>query len=110
MRPAFALCFPLVILHGRKQNTKTGKITGHSNGDILDQEIDCRDFLIRHRALIAERLKLHHESPSVLLKYEWMRQYHNQVVGEIGDPFFPYCGIKREDLLLPDGQMGSSGM
>jgi len=74
----------------------------------VDYEADYYDFLVAHRTLIEQGLKAFSSSPCVCKKYEWMRTYHNEVVGELKDAFFPYNGAKREDLLLPTGELSET--
>jgi len=97
--------------HGGAMNELRGQIRKDKDGmwfvdylrsfrSELDSEVEYRDFLSAHRRLIADRLVAHAGSVGICQKYEWMRGYHNEVVQELPDAFFPFCSIKREQLLL----------
>lgn len=61
---------------------------------------DYLKFLLAHRKLISERIKTHGHDSKVLSKYQWMRGYHNLVVGELADAWFDFCGVTRANVLV----------
>lgn len=51
----------------------------------MQTQVEASDysyFMRRHKLFIEKRLSLYKRKPRILSKYEWLRQYHNEVVSE----------------------------
>lgn len=76
---------------------------------VIEEELDEPEmypiFLQRHRDIILSGSKKHKKLNSVLSKYVWMANYHNQIVSKIGDDWFERNKLDKNDLLISSDEI-----
>ena len=70
----------------------------------LEQELDEPEmypmFLKRHKDVILSGAKNHVQLNSVLRKFVWMANYHNQIVNGLHDEAFDRYDLDKDDFLI----------
>ena len=75
----------------------------------IEEELDEPEmypiFLQRHREVILSGSKKHKKLNSVLSKYVWIANYHNQIVSKIEDDWFERNKLDKNDLLISSDEI-----
>ncbi len=58
------------------------------------------NFLRRHREVILSGAKNHAKLNSILSKFVWMANYHNQIISNLHDEAFENYDLDKEDFII----------
>jgi hypothetical protein len=66
----------------------------------VDNKLQYGDFLSHHKKLIIKYAKKFEDLDEIAHKYNWLAQYHNEVINSFDDYFFDDIGLSRTSLLI----------